>query len=54
MLPVLCPVETVADTSALPHATPVALNTPEASTVTMSTVFEVQVTSLVMSFVTGG
>lgn len=44
----------VADTSAFPHASPVAVSTPWVLTVTMVGVFEVQVTLFVMSFVTGG
>ena len=52
--PILLFVVMVAETRAFPHARPVAVNRPVELTVTISGVFEVQVTWVVMSFVTGG
>src|SRR6266480_4051079 len=52
--PELLFVVTVAETRALPQATPVTTNRPAGVTVTMSGVFEFQVTWSVMSLVTGG
>jgi hypothetical protein len=52
--PVLLSVVTVAETKALPHAKPVAVNSPVLLTVTISGVFEFQTTWSVMSLVTGG
>lgn len=53
-LPSLLFVTTVAEIRALPQASPVAVSTPVELTVTICGVFEAQVTSSVMSLVTGG
>jgi hypothetical protein len=52
--PELLFVVTVAETRALPQATPVTTNKPAGVTVTMSSVFEFQMTWSVISLVTGG
>jgi hypothetical protein len=52
--PELLFVVTVAEISAPPHAAPVTVITPVEFTVTSCGVFEVHVTLLVMSLVTGG
>lgn len=54
ILPVLEFVVTVAETSALPQASPVATSSPVGVTVAILVVFEAHVTWLVMSLVTGG
>jgi len=53
-LPALWLVWTVADINVPPHALPVAVINPVASTVTISWSLEVQTTWSVISFVTGG
>ena len=52
--PALLFVFTVAETRAFPQARPVGVSNPVGSTVTMSGVFEAQVTWAAMSLVTGG
>jgi hypothetical protein len=52
--PALLFVVTVAEISVAPHAAPVTVSNPLESTVAICGVFDVHVTWLVMSLVTGG
>jgi hypothetical protein len=52
--PALLFVFDVAETSVAPHDFPVVVSNPLASTVNICVVLDAQVTSLVMSLVTGG